>query len=38
MYSFEAAKSKLEQIGVAWPTGRQVKKRIRKRKPLAIFF
>ena len=39
MYYFEAAKSKLEQItGVARLSARQVKKHIRKRKPLAIFF
>jgi uncharacterized protein YjlB len=39
MYSFEAAKSKLEQItGIAWPTAPEVKKHIRKRKPAAIFF
>ena len=39
MYSLEAVKSKLEQTtGVARPSARQVKKHIRKRKPLAIFF
>ena len=39
MYYFEAAKSKLEQItGVARLSARQVKKHIRKRKPLAVFF
>ena len=39
MYSLETIKSKLEQItGVARPSARQVKKHIRKRRPLAIFF
>ena len=39
MYYFEATKSKLEQItGVARLSARQVKKHIRKRKPLAVFF
>ena len=39
MYTFEAVKGKLERVtGTAWPTARQVKKHIQKRKPRAIFF
>jgi len=39
MYALEAVKGKLEAVtGIAWPTARQVKKYIRQKKPLAIYF
>ena len=39
MYSFEVVKGKLERItGIAWPSARQAKKLIQKRKPRAIVF
>jgi uncharacterized protein YjlB len=39
MYSFEAAKGKLERItGIGWPSARQAKKLIQKRRPQAIVF